>query len=112
MFSKTFKKSQQFAFEADGVKSKAYAIQVLPKPIVLNFNTEIDYPAYTGRKDETLNNTGDLIIPEGTCVTWNIFTRDTDKVTIAFKDSSQTVHSEKANQFTHKQCLEIVKLIP
>ncbi len=101
---KNIQKSQQFAFEADGVKSKAYAIQVLPKPIVLNFNTEIDYPAYTGRKDETLNNTGDLIIPEGTCVTWNIFTRDTDKVTIAFKDSSQTVHSEKANQFTHKQC--------
>lgn len=100
---RNIQKDQKISFEADGVKSEDFTIKVLPRPIVLNFSTEIDYPAYTGRKDETLENTGDLVVPEGTSVKWKFYSRDTDEITMSFGDSSYTLIPEKANVFSHQQ---------
>ena len=58
-------KSKTFRLSADGFTSKEYTLEVLPNPIVLNFDVELNYPKYTGRKNETLKNTGDLVVPAG-----------------------------------------------
>ncbi|MBE0639307.1 MAG: DUF4175 domain-containing protein [Bacteroidales bacterium] len=99
---RNIQKDVKFSFEADGVKSDVFSVKVLPKPIVLNFSTELDYPGYTGRKDETLDNTGDLLIPEGTWVKWKLFTRDTDALGISFSDTMISLNPEKANLFTYR----------
>lgn len=97
---RNIQKDIEFSFEADGVKSDIFTLKVLPKPIVLSFSTDLDYPDYTGRKDETLDNTGDLVAPEGTRIKWKLLTRDTDALSFTFKDSTYTLSPDKTNQFT------------
>jgi hypothetical protein len=94
-----------FSFEADGIKSEIYTLKVLPKPIVLDFETEVVYPSYTGRQNETLENTGDLVLPEGTFVNWKFYTRDTDVLMFRTTDSVRTLKPEKANLFSFRKQL-------
>ena len=69
---------QIFTFSADGVASKPYNLHVLKKPNILDFQTSLDYPAYLGRTDETMNNIGDLVVPQGTKIDWLVNTINTD----------------------------------
>ncbi len=104
-FVHTFRNVQNaidFNFEADGVKSEMYKLNVLPRPIVLNFETEIDYPKYTGRQDEVLQNTGDLILPEGSSVKWKFYTRDTDELDMRFNDSLYPLNRNNSNVFAYQ----------
>lgn len=55
-----------------------YNVSVTDKPVIKNFLVDLDYPGYMGMDNETLNNTGDIIVPVGTQVNWNIFTEDAD----------------------------------
>jgi hypothetical protein len=55
-----------------------YDVTVVDKPIIKNFVVEFSYPDYTGLVNETKNNSGDILVPAGTDVYWNIFTEDTD----------------------------------
>lgn len=104
-FTHTFRNLQKdlsFYFEANGVKSEEFTINVLPKPIVLNFETKLTYPDYVGKQNEVLENTGDLLIPEGTRVTWRFFTRDTDELDLIFGDSLYSLTNNHSNVFTHE----------
>jgi hypothetical protein len=77
-----------FYFKADGFRSKDYNLKVIPKPIIINFEVLLDYPMYTGKKSETIQNSGDFSVPSGTIVTWKIKTRDTKKIFFRFIDKS------------------------
>ncbi len=90
-FTYLFKNLQQdtkFRLTADGYTSPEYQIRVLPNPVLLNFDILLEYPAYIGKKNEVLRNTGDLVIPAGTHVSWNFNTKDTRKLRISFSDSA------------------------
>jgi len=43
--------------------SKDYDLEVLPNPIVLNFDVEFNIRNTRRRKNEYLKNTGDLVVP-------------------------------------------------
>lgn len=88
-----------FRFSADGFTSKEYTLNVLPNPIVLNFDAELKYPAYTGKKNETVRNTGDLVVPAGTQINWNFSTRSTDAFTIKFIDSVYKLSKSGEDRF-------------
>jgi hypothetical protein len=78
-FSYTFKNLQQnqtFRFSAGGFDSKTYELAVKPRPSVLNIQASLNYPAYLRKKNEVIANAGDLILPEGTTVTWKIHTEN------------------------------------
>lgn len=85
---KNIKNSVKFHLVADGFTSREYELNALPNPIIINFQIALKYPSYINKKDEVLNNTGDIIIPEGTKVTWNFLTKDTRDLRILFADSS------------------------
>lgn len=72
--------TQEFVLSAAGFDSKPYAIEVLPKPMIVNFDVQLDYPAYTGKKDESVKNLGDLNIPIGTKVRWELHAKSTDEI--------------------------------
>lgn len=79
-FAHTFQNlqgNQTFYFESGKVKSKNYVLRVNPEPALMDFNVSIDYPDYTGMKDEVVSNVGDLILPAGSIVTWSFRTKDT-----------------------------------
>lgn len=98
---KNLQKNQKFQLLADEYFSKEYEISVIPKPMILNFDVSLAYPAYVGKKDESLINTGDLVIPEGTQIKWHFLTKDTKKITLRFKDKSVSTESKSDNSYSY-----------
>jgi hypothetical protein len=87
MFTYTFEKIQNeivLQIEASGFLSEVYTIQLVNRPELTQLKASLEYPAYLKRKQEQLTNAGNLEIPEGTKVTWQIGASSTLKATIAF----------------------------
>lgn len=76
-----------FYFSGDEFNSETYNLDALPKPTLLNFKVALDYPAYTGKKDESLKNIGNLIVPAGTKASWEFNTQNTEELLLFYKDS-------------------------
>jgi len=100
---RNLQKDVDFTFEASEYLSEIFTLKVLPKPIILNFQSELLYPEYTRKENEILNNTGDLVIPEGTEIKWVFNTRDTDKVNLRFSDSIYILSEKNSGVFTFNQ---------
>ncbi|MDR2557081.1 MAG: hypothetical protein LBC49_05130 [Bacteroidales bacterium] len=80
-FSYTFKTPQQsisFRIIAGNYKSEEHILQIIPKPIIEEMRMIIDYPSYTGRKQEVISNTFDASVPYGTRVTWDLTVKNAD----------------------------------
>jgi len=88
---------------AEGFSSGDFELRALPKPILLDFTLQLNYPKYIGKKDETLNNTGDLVIPAGTKVTWNFFTQNSKQMKLRFQDTAFFASPSGENKFTASQ---------
>ena len=107
-FNYTFKnvqKSLLFHLSADGFRSKDYELTALPNPLLLNFDISIDYPNYVGKKDEVVKNTGDLVIPQGTKVTWNFNTQNTRQLKMNFSDTTLAIAPSDNNRFSYSSRL-------
>jgi hypothetical protein len=89
----------QFRFWANKFYSIPYAVKVLPKPLVTRFDVWLDYPAYVGKPDEQLNNTGDLVIPQGTRIRWNFQVKAVDAIQMMFDSDSSMVVADRQQQF-------------
>ncbi len=87
------------------VESKAYDLSVLKKPNITGFDIELDYPSYTNRKDETLQNIGDLVVPQGTKLKWIFNSLHTDEVAIKFSNTKEIASAERFsnNLFSFKK---------
>ena len=102
LFKYTFSNLQAntiFHLEAAGFTSKEYELKVLPKPTLMQFNLQLIYPSYLNKPNETIANTGDLQIPQGTKVNWLFNTKNTDELQIKFTDSLASPNKNNANQF-------------
>ncbi|MCB0514628.1 MAG: DUF4175 family protein [Chitinophagales bacterium] len=108
-FEYTFNKVQKnidFFVESGGFNSDSYTLEVLPRPMLLNFTAEIDYPAYTELKDQTLRNSGDIQVPAGTKITWNFEAEHTDELLFRIKGKEkQTTKRMGENQFSFSEKL-------
>jgi hypothetical protein len=101
-FSYTFKNVQQdvdFQLSGGGFNSRPYKLTALPKPILLGFEAELKYPAYLHRKDEVVSNTGDMIVPQGTKITWTFNTKNSDGISLHFSDSLLELKPSAENKF-------------
>lgn len=86
---KNVQKTQEFYFEAVGVRSQTFELEVFPKPLLLNFEVKLNYPAYTGKPAEQLSNVGDFAVPEGTSVQWSFQTQFADSLSFIVDSSVQ-----------------------
>ena len=82
-----------FRLEANAVVSADYELEVVEVPTIANFEMVMTYPAYLGRKAETVKGTGNAIVPEGTNVTWRMTTLATNRV--MWTDNAQRVPFRK-----------------
>ena len=83
VYSYTFEKlqtDQTFRLYGAGFYSTPYTVRVIDRPELNGFTASLDFPAYLGMRPTEVSNNGNLEIPEGTRVTWNL----------------QTIHSSKA----------------
>lgn len=102
-FAYTFTKVQKdlvFYFEAGAVRSDDYKVSVIPKPTMITFDAMLNYPDYTGRKDEKLKNSGDMIVPAGTTITWNFEAQSTDALRVKFGEGSVAADKADPTHFT------------
>jgi len=111
-FKYTFKNVQKnipFHFFSGYVKSTGHALKVLYKPNLAEFDLKLDYPSYTGRKDETLANVGDVTIPQGTKITWNFVTDNTDAVQLKFASDGKLMETERKSDSRYRLAKGIFK---
>ncbi|UAB81940.1 DUF4175 family protein [Marixanthomonas sp. SCSIO 43207] len=91
-----------FRLKANKVQSRQYTLDVVKTPSLLGFEMVLNYPSYTGKKDEILKSTGNATIPEGTQVTWQVTTKNTNTVNLKTQDTAYRF-SEKNPQFTFQK---------
>jgi hypothetical protein len=100
-FSYTFKnvnKNIDFFLMSSGFSSMNYELKVLEKPNILGFEVKLDYPSYTGRKDQNLNNIGDLVVPAGTKIDWLFNVENTDQLNVRFAQSDKPVEVSRISE--------------
>lgn len=106
-FSYTFKnvqKDQEFTLNSGKVNSLPYTLKVLAKPNLTEFSLNLQYPSYVGRKDEVIRNVGDVVVPEGTKMSWSFDAFNTDKIQFVFGSASNADLAERKgkNQFSYQ----------
>lgn len=96
---KNVQKNADLQFWADGFFSDMYELEVLPRPLLVRFKAWIDYPAYTGMKDEELSNAGDLSVPAGTRIKWQMESRNTDMIRVRVNEKFTEASKKDDNVF-------------
>ncbi len=91
---KNVQKSVTFRFSAVEIFSPDYLLEALPKPILIDFQAQITYPSYTGKKPETFSNTGDLVVPKGSSIQWKFQTRDTKTFSFIYNDKTENIEPD------------------
>ncbi len=79
----------QFRLFAAGFYSKNYTLKVMQPPLLKALRIQIDYPDYTGRKDEMLRSLGDLSLPVGTRVGYTLLTGYTDQAQLQWSSGAR-----------------------
>lgn len=90
-FTYTFKNIQQdktLRFSGGGFKSSSFLVDVKLRPALTSMSAKLIYPAYLNRKIDVLNNVGDLLIPEGTKVAWELHTENSEELSFILQDKS------------------------
>ncbi|MCK4679405.1 MAG: hypothetical protein KAT48_14825 [Bacteroidales bacterium] len=98
---KNIQRNTKFILSAGKVHTKEYEIIVFPKPIILNFEIELDYPAYILKEDEVVENMGDVVVPEGSVISWRFYTRDTESLIFSVDDQVINLQKKKSNAFNY-----------
>lgn len=89
-----------FQIEAAGFRSPTYRIEVLEKPALVDISITTIPPAYTGLKESTFKNSGDITVYEGSQVFWEMKGHFAERC--AFLFGADTSHAQEINnnQFT------------
>lgn len=107
LFQYTFTQPEEafeFSLKANKVTSQTYTVAVVKTPSLVAFEMALNYPAYTGKRDEVLKSTGNATVPEGTRVTWKVAAKNTDDVHLKTRDSVY-IFTESSDNFTYDKGL-------
>ncbi|MCL2131708.1 MAG: hypothetical protein FWH36_04545, partial [Lentimicrobiaceae bacterium] len=88
---KNLQRTTEFYLFTEEVRSQDFTLSVQPKPIMLSFSMQLDYPSYLMRLPETIENRGDISVPQGTKVTWKFNTRNTDEVIFSTEETKSVI---------------------
>ena len=97
---KSLQSNINFRIIAGNIQTDEHTIVVLAKPIILSFDLSLNYPEYTGKKDEIVESQGDIVIPEGTAVSWHFYTKDVEEIVMRFSPEIILKKSVSGNKFT------------
>jgi hypothetical protein len=94
-------KGVRFQLAAASVTSDDYDLTLRQRPNLRDFRVDVTYPAYLGKPAETIRNTGNLTVPEGSTVRWRFATQATDQLQLLFKSPDETLTAKPDDeQFT------------
>lgn len=87
------KKDQKFQLISGNVFSEIYTLSVVKAPQILSQNLLLNYPSYTNLKAKNVSSFSNIVVPEGTTVSWTITTSSTD--TVALMSNNHSFFLEK-----------------
>ena len=81
----------QFLANHDGstYNSSDYEVSVIAKTALGKLQATLEYPKYLGKKNDIVDNAGDLVLPEGTRVTWSVLTKNSKVTRFLLGDKQQ-----------------------
>ena len=91
----------EFKFKSNKVESITHSLEVIKTPTIQNITVDLDYPNYTGKKDETIDNTGSILVPEGTNIKWLATTNQTDSVAFISNNKRDSFIKKDKNSFQY-----------
>ena len=97
---KNVQKPVDFHIFSGKVSSIEYRLEVIPKPLITEFKIFADYPAYTGQKDDVFENTGDIVVPEGTRLKWDFQAINTDSLSLYFNTDKKLYTAKRTGETT------------
>lgn len=97
--------SGQFSLYASGIYSAPFAITMIPRPELLDFRVHLDFPAYLKRAPETIINTGDLNVPEGTLATWTCRTKNAEGILFTLNSIPSRIPDNAAHELVLRRKL-------
>ncbi len=77
------------SYDKEKYSSNDYHVNVIAKTAIGKLQATLNYPKYLGRENEVVENAGDLIIPEGTVVSWSVLTKNSQEVQFTINDKTQ-----------------------
>jgi hypothetical protein len=92
-----------FKLSGNGFTSVPYEIKVNLRPVLLNFDAELTYPAYLHKKNETITNAGDLTLPTGTSVNWKFHTQNATSLVFTLDNSKKAIQQIVNDVFEHRE---------
>ena len=102
-------KNQKFTISAGGFYSSGHELRVLPAPSLMSFNVNMNYPTYIGRPPQTIKNTGEVLVPEGTKVRWDFFTENTEAFNVLWGGSLVVAEKASTNNFRFNRTAKATK---
>ena len=96
-------KNTIFHLSGNGFTSSAYEVKVNLKPSLLHFDVDLNYPAYLHKKNERLLNAGDLTIPTGTTVKWELHTQNASGVLFDINNNPHNINPTAQDVFEHSE---------
>ncbi len=104
-----------FRITANGFSSDAYVIKVNLKPSLLNFDVELQYPTYLHKTSEKLSNAGDLNIPVGTVVKWQVHAQHAEQLQFTAGNNAKLLQAKNDGIFENTERIlksTIYKILP
>lgn len=95
-------KDVKFYFKASNANSDSYDLKVAKRSSIGNLSLSITYPKYLNREAEKIDNPGDLIIPEGSELTWNGIMKNTKELKILTSDTSLVFKDNSGFRYHHR----------
>lgn len=105
VFQYTFKNVTEpinFRFYAAGFYSSSNTLKVAQRPVLKSFKIDVNYPAYTGKKNETRTSLSDMTLPAGTTLNWSLTTDHTDAASIRFGTGNPVVLPNSSSTYTYQ----------
>ncbi|MBN2670005.1 MAG: hypothetical protein JXR60_12360 [Bacteroidales bacterium] len=103
LFEYEFPRVQQgflFSILADQETFGPFEVKVLPNPQIIGFKINITPPKYTNLQKEIIENSGDIVVPEGSLVEWQFVTKDIRKLWLSSNDSSFVSNLNSDNNYS------------
>ncbi len=96
---RNLQKNKKIILKAGEFRSEDYIIEVKAKPTLLDFDVLIEYPQYLKKNNEKLENTGDLIVPEGSVINWKFRAENSDQINVQLNKKSFLLNQTQENEF-------------
>lgn len=88
---------------ANNYESKEFNVGMLHKAVLNELSLNVIYPKHTGKSPEKFENTGEVSVPEGTMIEWNIGATNLKQLKAIFPDTTYNIRNTLSNRYAFKK---------